>query len=211
MSKSSPITISASLHPCLPFFHPILLLSLPLSELCMHAKLPQLSLTLHDPMDCIGSSVNGILQARILGWVAMPSSRDLPYPGIELMSLTSPALARGFFTISAAWKAQSLSRVRLFVTPWTVGCQAPLSMGFSRQEYWSGWPFPSPSLSLFILLASQVKMVSLKLPTYLSQISGLCHVRTGDDFPLKAQEAGNSYRWEYFIFRGTYVSMTEYS
>ena len=32
----------------------------------------------------------------------------------------------------------------LFVTPWTVACQAPLSMGFSRQEYWSGWPFPSP-------------------------------------------------------------------
>ena len=38
----------------------------------------------------------------------------------------------------------SFSCVRLFVTPWTVGCQAPLSMGFSRQEYWSGLPFPSP-------------------------------------------------------------------
>ena len=37
-----------------------------------------------------------------------------------------------------------LSHVRLFVTPWTVTCQAPLSMGFSRQEYWSGLPFPSP-------------------------------------------------------------------
>ena len=37
-----------------------------------------------------------------------------------------------------------LSRVRLFVTQWTVACQAPLSMGFSRQEYWSGLPFPSP-------------------------------------------------------------------
>ena len=37
-----------------------------------------------------------------------------------------------------------LSRVRLFVTPWTVGHQAPPSMGFSRQEYWSGLPFPSP-------------------------------------------------------------------
>ena len=35
----------------------------------------------------------------------------------------------------------SLSRVQLFVTPWTVACQAPLSMGFSRQEYWSGLPF----------------------------------------------------------------------
>ena len=35
-------------------------------------------------------------------------------------------------------KVKSLSRVRLFATPWTVACQAPLSMGFSRQEYWSG-------------------------------------------------------------------------
>ena len=39
---------------------------------------------------------------------------------------------------------KSLSRVQLFATPWTVDCQAPLSMGFSRQEYWSGLPFPSP-------------------------------------------------------------------
>ena len=36
------------------------------------------------------------------------------------------------------------SHVRLFVTLWTVACQAPLSMGFSRQEYWSGLPFPPP-------------------------------------------------------------------
>ena len=39
---------------------------------------------------------------------------------------------------------KSLSRVRLFATPWTVAHQTPLSMGFSRQEYWSGLPFPSP-------------------------------------------------------------------
>ena len=39
---------------------------------------------------------------------------------------------------------KSLSRVRLFATPWAVAYQAPLSMGFSRQEYWSGLPFPSP-------------------------------------------------------------------
>ena len=37
-----------------------------------------------------------------------------------------------------------LSHVRLFATPWTVAYQVPLSMGFSRQEYWSGLPFPSP-------------------------------------------------------------------
>ena len=38
----------------------------------------------------------------------------------------------------------SLSHVRLFATPWTIACQAPLSVEFSRQEYWSGLPFPSP-------------------------------------------------------------------
>ena len=41
-------------------------------------------------------------------------------------------------------KVKSLSRVRLFATPWTVAYQAPPSMGFSRQEYWSGLPIPSP-------------------------------------------------------------------
>ena len=41
------------------------------------------------------------------------------------------------------YEVNSLSRVRLFVTPWTVAGQAPLSVGFSRQEYWSGLPFPS--------------------------------------------------------------------
>ena len=41
-------------------------------------------------------------------------------------------------------KVKSLSRVRLFATPWTVASQGPPSMGFSRQEYWSGLPFLSP-------------------------------------------------------------------
>ena len=41
-------------------------------------------------------------------------------------------------------KVKSLSRVRLLVTPWTVARQAPPSMGFSRQAYWTGLPFPSP-------------------------------------------------------------------
>ena len=53
-----------------------------------------------DPMDCSppGSSVHGILQARILEWVAMPSSRESSCPGIEPTSLLSPVLAGGFFT-----------------------------------------------------------------------------------------------------------------
>ena len=51
-----------------------------------------------------GSSVHGILQARILEWVAMPSSRDLSSPGTELVSLMSPALAGGFFTTESPGK-----------------------------------------------------------------------------------------------------------
>ena len=46
-------------------------------------------------------------------------------------------------------EVKSLSRVWLFATPWTVAYQASLSMGFSRQEYWSGLPFPSPTLCIY--------------------------------------------------------------
>ena len=46
-------------------------------------------------------------------------------------------------------KAKLLSRIWLFATPWTVAYQAPPSMGFSRQEYWSGLPFPSPGRKIF--------------------------------------------------------------
>jgi len=55
-------------------------------------------------MDCSppGSSVNGIIQARILEWVLFPTSGDLPNPGIEL---TSPALTGRFFTTSTTWEA----------------------------------------------------------------------------------------------------------
>ena len=44
--------------------------------------------------------------------------------------------------------AQSLSWIQLFVIPWTVACQTPLSMGFFSQEYWSGLPFPPPGYLL---------------------------------------------------------------
>ena len=49
-----------------------------------------------------------------------------------------------YFQVSERKKVKSLSRVQLFATPWTVAYQAPPSMGFSWQEYWSGLPFPSP-------------------------------------------------------------------
>ena len=73
----------------------------------MHAVWLQLCPTLCDPMDCSppGSSVHGILQARILEWVAMPPSRGFPDPGIEPASLISPALTGGFFTTGATWEA----------------------------------------------------------------------------------------------------------
>ena len=88
------------------------------------AKSLQSCPTLFDPIDGSppGSPIPGILQARTLDWVAI--------------------------SFSNAWKwkvkVKSLSRVRLFETPWTAAYQAPPSMGFSRQEYWGGLPLPSP-------------------------------------------------------------------
>ena len=100
-----------------------------------------------------GSSVHGILQARILEWVAMLSSRGSSRPRDQTLCLLNcqagslPLVPPGKPSTHGAikWKkVKSLIRVRLFVTPWTVAYQAPPSVGFSRQEYWSGLPFPSP-------------------------------------------------------------------
>jgi len=75
----------------------------------MHAMLLQSCLTLFDSMDCslLGSSVHGIPQQKY--WSGLPCllPRDLLNPGIETVSLTSPALAGRFFTKSASWKAIS--------------------------------------------------------------------------------------------------------
>ena len=60
-----------------------------------------------------------------------------------------------------------LSRVRLFTTPWTAAHQAPLSMGFSRQEYWSGLPFPSPG----DLPDPGIKPTSLRFPALAGRFS----------------------------------------
>ena len=70
-----------------------------------HAKLFQSFPTLRDPICYIspGSSVHGILQARTLEWVAMPSSKGSSPPRIKPMSFMSPALAGGFFTTSTTW------------------------------------------------------------------------------------------------------------
>ena len=83
-----------------------------------------------------------------------PEDQNPPCPGVMRAAFptalcSSVLLTRHWDnqarTPDPSWlRVQSLSRVRFFATPWTVACQAPLSMGFPRQEYWSGWPFPSP-------------------------------------------------------------------
>ena len=87
--------------------------------------------TLCDPMDCSlpGSTVNQVLQARILQWVAIPPPENLHEPGIESTYLTSPPLAGRFFITSTTWEAQLIC-VQLFAAPWTLACQAPRSMDF---------------------------------------------------------------------------------
>ena len=87
------------------------------------AKSRQSCPNLYDPIDSspLGSPIPGILQTRTLEWVASS------------------------FSNARKWKVKvkSLSRVWLYETPWTAAYQAPLSMEFSRQEYWSGVPLPS--------------------------------------------------------------------
>ena len=96
------------------------------------AKLLQSCPTLCNPLDGspLGFTVPGILQARTLDRAAI------------------------FFSSAWKWKVKvkSLSRVQLFATPWTAAHLAPLPMGFSRQEYWSGVPLPSPSNSLYYFI-----------------------------------------------------------
>ena len=100
----------------------------PQTALAAAAKSFQSCPTLCDPIDGSppGSPVPEILQARTLEWGAIS------------------------FSSARKWKVKvkSLSRVRLLVTPWTAAYQAPPSMGFSRQEYWSGVPLPSLKLLL---------------------------------------------------------------
>ena len=87
--------------------------------------------------------VPDILQARTLEWVAI--------------------------SFSNAWKwkmrVKSLSGVRLLATPWTAAYQAPLSMRFFRQEYWSGVPLPSPQRAYLYLNALEERILHLRLGT----------------------------------------------
>ena len=90
-----------------------------------------------------GSSVHGILQTRILEWVAIPFSRGSSGPSDQ--NWVSSTAGR-FFTVRATRETLFNHQVisNSFVTPWTIAQQALPSMGFPRQEYWSELPFPSP-------------------------------------------------------------------
>ena len=113
---------TGSLPPCPDGFHPWCGGICP--EYSAATSLQSCS-TLCDPIDSSppGSPVPGIFQARTLEWVAIS------------------------FSNSWKWKVKGklLSHVQHLATPWTAAYQAPPSMGFSRQEYWSGVPLPSPS------------------------------------------------------------------
>ena len=136
---------------------------LKLDELPAAAASLQLRPTLCDPIDCSppGSPVPGILQARTLEWVAI--------------------------SLSNAWKwkvkVKSLSRVWLFTTPWTATYQAPPSVGFSRQEYWSGVPLPSPN----------------ELPNYLKSESWETHIYTYRTSCLTHSPCFRNSRQEMFV------------
>ena len=75
----------------------------------------------------------------------------LPVPGI--LQARTPEWVAISFSNARKWKVKvkSLSRVWLLATPWAAAYQAPPSMGFSRQEYWSGVPLPSPSVRMVII------------------------------------------------------------
>ena len=95
-------------------------------------------------MDCSlpGSSAHGIFQARIWNWVVISHSRVFPTQGSNLHLLSLLHWQKNSLPLHHL-KLKSLSRVRLLATRWTAAHQAPPSMGFSKQEYWSGLPLPS--------------------------------------------------------------------
>ena len=115
-----------------------------------------------------GSHIPGILQARTLEWVAI--------------------------SFSNAWKwkvkLMSLSRVWLLATPWTTAYQAPPSMGFARQEYWSGVSLPSPYICIhvYIIRTSLVAQLVKILPA----VQETCVWSQGQEGPLEKGMATHS-------------------
>ena len=113
-------------------------------------------------MDCYPQAPLSMGFSRQEYWSGLPfpSAGDLPDLGIELMSLASPALQAGSLPLASPGNIRltlkpcisnsrecllcHFSCLQLLESPCTEARQTPLSMGFSRQEYWSGLPFPSP-------------------------------------------------------------------
>ena len=129
------------------------------------AKSLQSCPTLCDPIDGSppGSPAPGILQARTLEWVAIS------------------------FCNARKWKVKvkSLSLVRLLASPWTAAYKAPPSMGFSRQEYWSGVPLPSPSNLTSI--PQKTNFIMCMVPK-MEKLAFHCNKRTIWKFDLGAEK-----------------------
>ena len=129
----------------------------------MGAQPTQLCLALCSPMDCSlpGSCFHGIFQARILKWVTMPSSRRSSQPRDQTPHLlcllhcqagSLPLVPPGkplwmicvCVYVCVCAHMHTLICVQLFATPWTIACQAPMSMGFLRHKYQNEFLFPFP-------------------------------------------------------------------
>ena len=126
MKVNREITLGSNVfHGCLSHFLSCIGVLSNKTAAAAAAKSLQSCPTLCDPIGGSppGPPVPGILQARTLEWVAISFSNAWKWKG----------------------KVKSLSRVQLLTTPRTAAYQAPPSMAFSRQEYWSGVPLPSPS------------------------------------------------------------------
>ena len=153
----------------------------------VHAKLLPSCPNLCNPMDCSlpGSSVCGIFQARILEWVAMPSSRGSSWPrDRNQVSCTGRWIlyhwANGGSPMPRTWIVNLIyscavlspfSPIQLFVTAWTVAHLAPLFMGFSRQQEWVAMPssrgiFSTQVLKLHLLCLLHWQAGSLPLGSY---------------------------------------------
>ena len=138
--KSRDITLPTKVHLVKDMVFPVVMY-----VAAATAKSLQSCPTLCDPVDSspLGSAIPGILHARTLEWVAI--------------------------SFSNAWKwkvkVKSLSHIRLLATPWTATYQAPLSMGYSRQEYWSGVPLSSLTLSkhIYIIIPESTSLETTNL------------------------------------------------
>ena len=128
----------------------------------------------------------------------------------------APHFINGRVKFHTKWsEVKLLRRVRLFATPWTVAHQAPLSMGFSRQEHWSGLLFPSPKSSMIfcpplntlhkLMYRSPLSMPfvhsdSAMLASFLPQIPQVCSTLNGD-FAVAVPSVWNTLNFKYLQVR----------